>query len=120
MKEIHEKYNGLNSLKPQIKDNEKLKQEVLTNVSDIYNKIYYIYKNKYNEKINSLDTKNRKELDYKKLRLSDNYLYSSEEEQEEQEEQKKLDEKTTDLNKLNEWIIEEEIDLNEELFKKIF
>ena len=89
MKEIHEKYNGLNSLKPRTRDNEKLKQEVLTNVSDIYNRFYYIYKDKYNEKINSLDTKNRKELDYKRLRLSDNYLYLSEEEQEEQEEQKK-------------------------------
>ena len=32
---------------------------------------------------------------------------------------KKLDEKTTDLNKSNEWIIEGEIDLNE-LFKKYF
>ena len=43
----------------------------------------------------------------------------SEEEQEEQEELKKLDEKTADLNKSNEWIIEGEIDLNE-LFKKYF
>ena len=68
MKEIHEKYNGLNSLKPRTKDNEKLKQEVLTNVSDIYNRFYYIYKDKYSEKINSLDTKNRKELDYKKIK----------------------------------------------------
>ena len=34
-------------------------------------------------KINNLDAKNKKELDYKKLRLSDNYLYSSGEEEEE-------------------------------------
>ena len=120
MKEYHKKFNSLNKLKPQKENNKKRKQEVLTNVGDIYNELYDIYKSKYNKKINSLDAKNKKKLDYKKLRLSDNYLYSSEEEQEEQEEQKKLDEKTTDLNKLNEWIIEEEIDLNEELFKKIF
>ena len=62
--------------------------------------------------------KNKKKFDYKKLRLSDNHLYSSEEEQE--EEQKKLDEKTTDLNKFNEWLNKEEIDLNEELFKEYF
>ena len=70
--------------------------------------MYYIYKDKYNEKINSLDTKNRKELDYKKLRLSDNYLYSSEEEQEKQ------DEKTTkaDPNEFNEWINKKETEIN--------
>ena len=34
------------------------------------------------KKINSLDTKNRQKLDYKKLRLSDDYQYPSEEEQE--------------------------------------
>ena len=33
-------------------------------------------------KINRLSVKNLKKLDYKQLRLSDNYLYSSEEEQE--------------------------------------
>ena len=43
----------------------------------------------------------------------------SEEEQEEQEELKKLDEKTADLNRSNEWIIEGEIGLNE-LFKQYF
>ena len=62
--------------------------------------------------------KNKKKFDYKKLRLSDNHLYSSEEEQE--EEQKKVDEKTTDLNKFNEWLNKEEIDLNEEWFKEYF
>ena len=45
-----------------------------------------MYKNKYNKKINSLNTKNREKIDYKKLRLSDNYLYSSEEEREEEQE----------------------------------
>ena len=33
-------------------------------------------------KIDRLNVKNQKKLDYKQLRLSDNYLYSSEEEQE--------------------------------------
>ena len=43
-----------------------------------------------------------KKFDYKKLRLSDNYQYSSEEEQEKQ------DEKTTDLNEFNEQNIKKE------------
>ena len=78
--------------------------------------MHYIYKDKYNEKINSLDTKNRKELDYKKLRLSDNYLYSSEEE----EQDEKQDEKTTkaDLNEFNEQINKKATDINMDLFKK--
>ena len=114
MKDYHKKFNSLNKLKPQKENNKKRKQEVLTNVGDIYNELYDIYKSKYNKKINSLDAKNKKKLDYKKLRLSDNYLYSSEEEQEGQEKTK------TDMNEIIKYIAKEEIDLNEELFKKYF
>ena len=60
MKEYHEKSNSLNNLKPQTKDNEKLKQEVLTNAGDIYNELYDIYKSKYNKKIDRLSAKNKK------------------------------------------------------------
>ena len=114
MKDYHKKFNSLNKLKPQKENNKKRKQEVLTNVGDIYNELYDIYKSKYNKKINSLDAKNKKKLDYKKLRLSDNYLYSSEEEQEGQEKTK------TDMNEIIKYITKEEIDLNEEIFKKYF
>ena len=37
MKEYHKKFNSLNKLKPQKENNKKRKQEVLTNVGDIYN-----------------------------------------------------------------------------------
>ena len=47
--------------------------------------MYYIYKDKYNKEINSLNTKNTIKLDYKKLRLADDYEYLSEEEQEEKQ-----------------------------------
>ena len=77
MAKYHEKFNKLNNLKTRKKDKEKRKQKVLTNVSGIYNQLYYIYKNKYNKKINSLDAENKKRFDYKKLRLSD-YTYPSE------------------------------------------
>ena len=42
------------------------------------------------------------------------------EERKKKKEQEKQDEKTTGLNKFNKWIIDEEIDLNKELFKKYF
>ena len=59
----------------------------------------------------------KKKLDYKKLRLSDNYLYSSEEEKEEQEEQKPTKD---DYKTLIKQIIDEEIDINDDLFNKYF
>ena len=93
------------------KNNKELKQEVLINAGDIYNELYDIYKNKYNKEINSLNTKNRKNFDYKKLRLSDDYQYSSEEEQEETK---------TDMNEITKYIAEEETDINEALFKRHF
>ena len=144
--------------------------------------MYYIYKDKYNKEINSLNTENRIKLDYKKLRLADDYEYLSEEEQEEkqkeeqeeeqeekqkeeqeekqkeeqeekpeeqeenqkeeqeenqkeeEEEQKEIfpiksDDKTEqqtskklkdDAIALNKWIIDEEENINTELFKKYF
>ena len=118
MKEYHKKFNSLNNLKTWTKDNEKQKQEVLTSVGDIYNELYDIYKSKYNKKINSLSTKNRIKLNYKKLRLSDNYQYSSEEDQ--KEEQEKQDEKTIDANEFNEQINKKKTDINRELFMKHF
>ena len=88
MKKYYKKFNILNKLKPQKEKKKKRKQEVLTNVGGIYNELYDIYKSKYSKKIDKLSAKDRKKLDYEKLRLSD-YLYSSEEEEkEEQEEQK--------------------------------
>ena len=85
--------------------------------------MYYIYKDKYNKEINNLDTKNRKKLDCKQLRLSD-YQYSSEEEQEEkqkEDQEKKQEEETiTDANVFNEQINKEEKNINNELFKKHF
>ena len=100
MRMYHKKFTSLNNFTPWTKNNEKLKQEVLINVGDIYNELYYIYKNKYNKKINSLDTKNRTKLDYKKLRLTDDYEYLPEEEKEKTQEKR-----ITAANEFNEWII---------------
>ena len=59
-----------------------------------------------------MDTKNKKKLNYKKLRLTDDYQYLSE--KEEQEETK------TDMNEISKYIAEEETDINEKLLKKHF
>ena len=53
------------------------------------------------KKINSLDTKNRQKLDYKKLRLSDDYQYLSEEEQEKKQEEKQEEKTISGVNKFN-------------------
>ena len=115
MRKHHKKFTSLKNLVPQTENNKELKHEVLINAGDIYNKLYYFYQNKYNKKINSLDTKNRIKLDYKKLRLADIYDYPSDEEQE------KIQEETiTDANEFNEWIIKKGADINGELFTKHF
>ena len=56
-----------------------LKEKVLDNVGDHFSELYYIYRDKYNEEINGLNTKDTKKLNYKKLRLTDDYQYESEE-----------------------------------------
>ena len=112
MKEHHKKFNSLNKLKTRTKDNKKRIEEVLDNVGDIYNELYDIYKSKYRKKINSWSAKDKKKLNYKQLRLGDNYLYSSEEEQEKQDkkqkEQEKQDKKPFGLDDLIELIINRE------------
>ena len=59
MKEHQQRFYRLNDLKTRIEDNKKRKQEVLTNVGDIYNKLYKIYKDKYNKKIDTLSAEHK-------------------------------------------------------------
>ena len=60
-----------------------MEPKVLDNVGDLFNDLYYIYKDKYNEEKDSLNTKNKKYFCYRKLRLTDDYQCESEEEEEE-------------------------------------
>ena len=55
----------------------------MIHAGNIYNKLYNIYRSKYYKKIDSLSAKNKKKLDYKQLKISGDYRYSSDEEQEE-------------------------------------
>ena len=49
MRMYQKKFTGLNDLTQRTENKEELKQEVLSNAGDIYNELYYIYKNKYNK-----------------------------------------------------------------------
>ena len=126
---------GLKNIVSRKKEKKEIKNKVLSSAGNLYNKLYYIYKNKYNKELNSLDTKNKKKLDYKKLRLSDD-LHSSEEEQEEEQEEEKDEEQEeeqkeeqeeeeqeetiTDANKFNKWVNKQEAGINNKLFINYF
>ena len=110
-----------------------MKPKVLDNVGDLFNELYYIYKDKYNEEKDGLNTKNKKVFYYKKLRLTDDYRYESEEEEEEEEEEKeqqtskKPDKerpskkpKKDNGSNFNKWVNEKETDMNREIFERYF
>ena len=114
----------LKGVSPRKREKKELKNKVLANVKKRYNELYYIYKEKYNKEINSLNTDDKKSFDYKNLRFSD-YMYSSEEdeEQEEQQEQKqeKKDKKTSNTDEYIDWMInKEDGQVNQEILKKYF
>ena len=50
-----------------------MKPKVLDNVGDLFNDLYYIYKDKYNEEKDGLNTKIKNFFYYRKLRLTDGY-----------------------------------------------
>ena len=59
-KKIHKKFS-LKNVIPQTKNNEYVKPKVLDNVEDLFNDLYYIYKERYEEEkdaLNEKDTKN--------------------------------------------------------------
>ena len=114
LQDFNEKFTGLKNVIPRTKDKKELKEKVLNDARDLFNNLYCTYKDKYSEEINSLNTENKKKLDYKKLRLTDDYQYSSEEEKEETSE--KLTK--TDFDELNEQIIRKETGINRKLFKE--
>ena len=104
-----------------------MKPKVLDNVGDLFNELYYIYKDKYNEEKDGLNTKNKKVFYYEKLRLTDDYQYESEEEEKELQTSKKPDKKEPlkkpakdNASKFNERANEKKRDINSEIFQKYF
>ena len=89
-------FNRLKTASPQTDENEDLNAKVLDNAGDLFNGLYYIYKDQYNEEKDGLNTKD------KKLGI------------------KELPKKSTkdDLSEFNEWANKNETDINLDLFKK--
>ena len=79
LNDFKKRFNKLKTVDPQTKENKVLKTKVLDNVGDLFNELYYVNKDKYNEEKDGLNTKNKKLFYYKKLRLTDDYQYKSEE-----------------------------------------
>ena len=79
LNDFKKRFNKLKTVDPQTKENKVLKTKVLDNVGDLFNELYYVNKDKYNEEKEGLNTKNKKLFYYKKLRLTDDYQYKSEE-----------------------------------------
>ena len=94
MKDHQKKLNILINLKPRSRDNKSKRLEVITHAGNIYNELHNIYRSKCNKKLDSLSAKNKKKLDYKHLKISGDYLYSSDEEQEKKQETRKTRRKT--------------------------
>ena len=121
LNDFKKRFNKLKTVDPQTNENKVLKPKVLDNVGDLFNELYYIYKGKNNEEKDVLNTKNKELLYYKKLRLTDDYQYESEEEKEQQT-SKKPDKKLTKgrASNFNEWVNRKESDINSEIFQKYF
>ena len=60
LNDFYEEFTKLKNVSQQAKTNENLKEKVLNNVGDLFNELYYIYRDKYNEQINSLNTRHTK------------------------------------------------------------
>ena len=108
LNDFQKRFNKVKIVNPQTDNNEILKENVLDDIADIFNELYYIYKDRYNEEKNDLKAKYTKEFDCRKLRLIGSYQYECEEEKEQQT-SKKPDKKDPlkkptkdDFNKFNE------------------
>ena len=127
LNDFKKRFNRLKTVNPQTDENKILKKlKVLDDARDLFDDLYFIYKDKYNEEKDRLNTKDKKPFYYKKLRLTDDYQYESVEEREQQTskkpDKKELPKKPTkdDLNEFNEWVNREETGINHNLFQKHF
>ena len=73
LNDFKKRFNKFKDVNPETDENIALKQKVLGNVGDLFNDLYYIYKDKYNKEKDGLNTKNKNIFYYKKLSLTDDY-----------------------------------------------
>ena len=73
----------LQTVNPQTDKNKDLKPKVLNNAGDLFNEMYYIYKDKYNEEKNGLNPKKTKKALLQKIETKpiDDHQYEYEEEE---------------------------------------
>ena len=60
LNDFKKRFNKLKTVDPQTNENKVLKTKVLDYVGDLFNELYYVYKDKYNEEKEGLNTKNKK------------------------------------------------------------
>ena len=95
------------------------------NAGDIFNELYYIYKEKYEEEKDALNEKYAKKFDFTKLRLTDDYTYESVKEEkvtDKKSNKKEPPKKPTEnsVKELSKLVNKEETDVNWGLFQKHF
>ena len=121
---FHIKFTRFKNVSRQTKNNEDLKAKVLENNGDLFNELYYIYKERYEEEKDALNKKDAKKIDYTKLRFADDYLYESKEEKQTdiKPDKKEPPKKPTksDVTEFNQLINKDEVGINREFFKKTF
>ena len=49
LNDFQTRFNKLKIVNPQTDENKNLQEKVLNDVGDLFNQLYYIYKDKYNE-----------------------------------------------------------------------
>ena len=59
LNDFKKRLNKFKDVNPETDENIALKQKVLGNVGDLFNDLYYIYKDKYNKEKDGLNTKNK-------------------------------------------------------------
>ena len=77
LNDFEKRFNELKTVDPQTNENKVLKPKVLDNVRDLFNELYYVYKDKYNKGKEGLNTKNTKLFYYKKLGLTDDMIINT-------------------------------------------
>ena len=104
LNDFKKRLNKLKTVDPQTNENKVLTPKVLDNVGDLFNDLFYVYKDKYNEGKRGLNTKNKKLFYYKNLRLTDDYQYGSEEEKQQTSKKPNKRGEQSDELRLPKWI----------------
>ena len=69
LNDFKKRFNKLKTVVPQTNENKVLNPKVLDNVGDLFNELYYVYKYKYNEEKEDLNTKKQKTFLLQKIEV---------------------------------------------------